>query len=442
MKPGITLEAQLLVLCAVLVIAAAAAGAALMRWSGSFTYALLFGSALLLPLSLLLVRRFMSPINRHLRVLIDGVSSLRDGDFSISLVQSRRDELGELAAAYNGVGDVLRSERQNLYQRELLLDTVIQSSPQALVLTDAVGHVMYSNTAARKLFHQGHRMEGLTFAAILENAPRSLYEAATAELDGLYSVEMEHELEILHVSRNRFTLNTREHRLYQFRQLTRELTRQELATWKKVIRVISHELNNSLAPISSLAHSGRLIVKQEQPRPELLDDIFATIEERSARLKQFLENYARFAKLPQPRPEAVHWSGFLASLGRTLGFQLLAPPPLQAASFDPSQLQQVLINLLKNAHESGSPPEDVAVDVRSDAGQTVLRMLDRGPGMSETVLSSALLPFYSTKTEGTGLGLTLCREIIEAHGGRMSLANRDGGGLEVRLTLPRSRSQG
>ena len=434
----LSLEGRTLLLCSLLALAAALLGILLAGYLRDPLLAVLLSALIVLPVTMFAVRHVMAPVTRHLRALVDGVSSLRDGDFSISLAITRHDELGELAEVYNSVGDILRSERQNLYQRELLLDTVIQSSPQSLVLTDTGGHVLYANTAARKRFHRGRRMEGLVFQALLQQSPPGLREAATAERDGLYTVEAEgEEPEILHVTRNQFTLNTREHRLYQFRSLTRELTRQELQTWKKVIRVISHELNNSLAPISSLAHSGRLAVQAQ--RHDLLDDIFVTIEERSARLKQFLENYARFAKLPQPRKADVDWAAFLARLGRTVSYRPVGDPPMQPSRFDAAQIEQVLINLLKNAHESGGPADEVRLAVEAQAdGQVLLRVLDRGPGMSDSVLASALLPFYSTKPDGTGLGLTLCREIVEAHGGRVALANRIDGGLEVRLWLPGS----
>lgn len=437
---AISLEGKTLAVSAALAAGGAVLGVWIARQVDDVVLALLFSCALILPVTLLVIRRTMAPVSRYLQALIDGVSSLRDGDFSVNLAVRRRDELGDLAAAYNSVGDILRSERQNLYQRELLLDTVIQSSPQALVLADDSGHVLYANTAARRRFADGRRMEGLLFDEVLASCPPSLREAARAELDGLYTVELEgSEPEILHVTRNQFRLNTREHRLYQFKSLTRELTRQELATWKKVIRVISHELNNSLAPISSLAHSGRLAVQAQ--RTDLLDGIFETIEERSARLRHFLENYARFAKLPQPRLERIDWSSFLPRLQRAVRFGLEGELPAEPASFDAAQIEQVLINLLKNAHESGGPAEAVRLAVQQlDDGQFLIRVMDRGPGMSETVLASALLPFYSTKQEGTGLGLTLCREIIEAHGGRVALANRAEGGLEVRLWLPAAHS--
>ena len=433
-RAALTLEARLGLLVAAVVAACVAATALVVQIDAPRPHAALFALLILLPAALFALHLLMQPINRYLGVLRDGVAGFRDGDFSLSIATDRTDELGDLARLYNRIGDVLRSERQELFQRELLLDTVIQTTPWALVLTNANGAVMYANTAARQLFHHGRKMEGHGFAALLANAPESLREAVQAEADGLYTVAGGEEPEVYHVTRRRFMLNTRDHWLHLFKRLTRELNRQELESWKKVIRVISHELNNSLAPIASMAHSGRLLA--EQGRTDKLPLVFDTIDDRARRLKGFLEDYARFAKLPRPRLEAVDWPAFLSGLQAAVQVALLDPPPARTGRFDAAQIQQVLINLIKNAHESGSAADAVALSVREESGGVVLRVLDRGPGMSEAVLANALLPFYSTKSEGTGLGLTLCREIVEAHEGRLVLANREGGGLEVRLVLP------
>ena len=433
-RPALTLEARIGLLVAVIVAVCVMVTAVVVQIEAPLPHAALFALLILLPAALFALHLLMQPINRYLGVLRDGVAGFRDGDFSLSIATDRKDELGDLARLYNRIGDVLRSERQELFQRELLLDTVIQTTPWALVLTNANGAVMYANTAARQLFHHGRKMEGHGFAALLANAPESLREAVQAEADGLYTVAGGEEPEVYHVTRRRFTLNTRDHWLHLFKRLTRELNRQELESWKKVIRVISHELNNSLAPIASMAHSGRLLA--EQGRTDKLPLVFDTIDDRARRLKGFLEDYARFAKLPRPRLEAVDWPAFLSGLQAAVQVALLDPPPARTGRFDAAQIQQVLINLIKNAHESGSAADAVALSVREESGGVVLRVLDRGPGMSEAVLANALLPFYSTKSEGTGLGLTLCREIVEAHEGRLVLANREGGGLEVRLVLP------
>ncbi len=209
---------------------------------------------------------------------------------------------------------------------------------------------------------------------------------------------------------------------------------QEVAIWKKVIRVIAHELNNSLAPISSLAHSGRELALQ--PDTERLTRVFSTIEERASHLATFIDGYARFAKLPRPRPAEVHWGPLLAGLKDSLSFRVVPPLPVRPAWMDGAQIEQVLINLVKNAVESGSPEDEVTLTVAERDGGFAVEVRDRGAGLTEEVLRDALLPFYSTKPKGTGLGLTLCREIVDAHGGRLSIANREGGGAIVTVWLP------
>src|ERR1700755_184175 len=218
--------------------------------------------------------------------------------------------------------------------------------------------------------------------------------------------------------------------------MSTEIRHQEVQTWKTVIRVISHELNNSLAPIASLAHSGRELVKRG--KHDQLDKVFTTIAERARHLEQFIQGYARFAKLPAPRPEPTAWSDLVERLRTQIAFQVDGPLPEARARVDAAQLEQALVNLLRNAHESGSPADGVALRIRRVGTAFAIEVSDRGSGMTEAVLSNALLPFYSTKRGGTGLGLALVREIAEAHGGRVALANRNGGGLIVTVTLPQS----
>jgi nitrogen fixation/metabolism regulation signal transduction histidine kinase len=335
---------------------------------------------------------------------------------------------------------LLRRERLDLYQRELLLDTVIQTTPLVMVLTNTSGRIVYSNVAARQLFLGGRKLEGLDFPALVAESPAPLREAMTAAGDTLFTMEVAGEPQVYHLSQRGFLLNAQSHRLVLLKQLTRELAAQEVAVWKKVIRVIAHELNNSLAPISSLVHSGRLLARG-MPDPAQLERVFTTIGERTAHLSSFIDGYARFAKLPRPRPAPVSWGDFLGRLEGTTCFEIKEPLPATQATFDPSQLEQVMINLLKNAAESGSAADEIAVCVREshEAGQGggfTIEVADRGSGLTDNVLRDALLPFYSTKPTGTGLGLTLCREIVEAHGGRLSIANRPGGGALVSVWLP------
>lgn len=389
---------------------------------------------IVVPLSWWFAHIVMQPVKRLLRALEGAVASYRDGDFSISIALNRRDELGDLIRVHNELGQTLREQRQNLAQRELLLDTVVQNTPVALVLTDAAGRVAYANIAARHLFNEGRSLNGLHFATLIADAPEALRKATEGTEDALFSVEMDGSEETFHLSQRAFRLQGRPHRLQLFRRMTRELSRQEVAAWKRVIRVVSHELNNSLAPISSLAHSGAELARRGDV--QRLPGVFATIGERARHLHGFIDGYARFAKLPAPRPVAVEWKPFLAGLALHCRFQLVGASPTQPGWFDPAQIEQVLINLIKNAHESGSVPEGVTLSLIATGHELRIEVADRGPGMSEAVLAQALLPFYSTKRSGTGLGLALAREISEAHGGRIALANREDGGLRVTLMLP------
>jgi two-component system nitrogen regulation sensor histidine kinase NtrY len=373
-----------------------------------------------------------------LRALEGAVASYRDGDFSFSIAIDRRDELGELIRMHNALGQTLREQRQHLVQRELLLDTVVQNTPVALVLTDAIGRVAYANIASRHLFNEGRSLIGLNFSALLADAPEALRQAVDSAEDALLNVEMGGSEETFHLSQRAFRLQGRPHRLHLFRRMTRELSRQEVATWKRVIRVISHELNNSLAPISSLAHSGAELARRGDT--QRLPGVFATIGERARHLHGFIAGYASFAKLPAPLAVPVEWAPFINSLGQHCRFRLATSLPSQPGRFDAAQIEQVLINLLKNAHESGGEDDEVTVSIHDAGTELRIEVADRGPGMSETVLSQALLPFYSTKRSGTGLGLALAREICEAHGGRIALANREAGGLRVSLILPPPRA--
>jgi two-component system, NtrC family, nitrogen regulation sensor histidine kinase NtrY len=387
-----------------------------------------------IPTALYLVHRSLVPLLAMFRAMAGTVTSYRDGDFAFGLRWTRNDELGDLVEAHNALGVTLRDQRQNLVQRELLLDTMVQNTPVAMLLCDREKHIVYANLAARKLLNDGRRLEGSDLDEILQYAPEALRAAVARGGDGLFGVPGEDGEDVYQLTRRGFRLNGRLHELFLVRYLAAELRRQEVQTWKRVIRVISHELNNSLAPIASLAHSGAELVRRGQH--QRLEDIFATIEERARHLEGFIRGYARFAKLPAPRIETVPWTDFVDRLHSQTEFHLLGPLPQAPGHFDPGQLEQALLNVLRNAHESGSPAGEVCLQVRRLTDTVAIEVMDRGTGMSEGVLANALLPYYSDKRGGTGLGLALVREIAEAHGGGVTLANRQGGGLAVTVVLP------
>ncbi len=412
-------------------VAVAATTLPLPRWA---VFLLVLGVGL--PLGAWLVGRLLRPLKSTLEGLSNGIRSFHDGDFSVRLPSHRQDELGDLARLYNRVGEVLLDERQEVRQRELLLQTALGRSPTAILLINSVGRVIFSNREARRLFLGGAKLEGMSFEEIQQGCPDQMRGVLSSRTDGIFSIPGEDHAETYHLAQRSFQINRRRHTLILLRRLTQELGRQEAQIWKKVIRVISHELRNSLAPVSSFAHSAKKML--HEPRyADRLEEVFDGIEERIDHLREFIEGYARFARLPSPQKETVEWRAFLASLEGVPEFSVAGRVPVRPGVFDPAQMRQVMINLLRNAAEASEPGSEIRLRIKdAEEGGTFLQVLDRGQGMDDETLKNALLPFYSTKKTGSGLGLPLCREILEAHGGRISFLARDGGGLVVTCWLP------
>src|SRR5262245_31248876 len=423
---------------AMVVAAAVAAWTASLGWPAVsvFLAALLAG----VPLGTWMVSRAFRPVRETLRTLTDGVRSFHENDFGLRIAGGQGDELGELVSLYNRLGDALRRERNEIYQRELLLDTVLQGAPMAILLVNELQRVVYANAASRTLFGQSRRLAGRALSELLGGCPEEIRRPIASAEDAIVTGAQggaDGDGETFRVIHRRFHLNTQEHRLIVVERMTAELKRQEVDVWKKVIRVMSHELNNSLAPVRSLVHSARLLAAR--PDRERVVGVLGSVEDRVKHLCDFLEGYARFARLPLPRRETVSWRSFLETVQAFFPFRLVTPVGPEEGYFDPAQMQQVLINLLKNAAESGSPPSEIAVALeQSREGSWLVHVLDRGREMDEETMKKALLPFYSSKQSGTGLGLPLCTEILTAHGGTLRLQRRPGGGMSVTCVLPPS----
>ena len=402
-----------------------------MPWEVSEKAMLVVG---VIVINIALSKYLFKDVDAGLSALETGLLNLKDGEFSTSLSYANKDELGQMCELYNQTIDKLRSEKHWLYQRELLLDKITQSSPDVLFLVNDLDQVVFSNIAARDFFGMNTGIEGSQLSDLYSNAPKGVEPAIEQNKEGLFSLIIEgKEPETWHMATGNFLLNNQRHKLFILKQMTRELSRQEVSVWKKVIRVISHELNNSLGPISSMLHSGKILSKKVEE--ERLDRVFDTIDERIKHLSEFVQGYGKFAKIPEPKIEAVNCETLFDQLAEQWQFNYInhGVEIIQAA---PAQLEQLLINLLKNAHESESSPDKVSIEIKQQQSESIIMVTDNGKGIAESRLNSVLIPFYSTKATGSGLGLALCREIIDAHHGSIALYNRDAGGLLVRVALP------
>jgi nitrogen fixation/metabolism regulation signal transduction histidine kinase len=445
-----------LTLMMVLATAAAAVVGWLLRGHRIASGAFVGGVAVVALVNVFLSRLTVAdPATTILQAISDGLLSFSEREYGMRLSSQNADELlSELLRRFNKLGDVLRTEHNDRYQREILLETVLETTSMAIVLCNEAMRIVYANGAARELFGGGRKLDGEDFRAILALAPPAFREAIERETDTIFTVETggpgttlsgttqsgdagpSGAPETYHLARRYFQLSMQPHILFILKPLTRAILRKEADTWKRTIRVIAHEINNSLAPISSLIHTGRLMLQKPEMAPRL-GEALDTIEERSAHLRGFIEGYAKFARLPVPAKKENRWDLLVEGLRPLYSFQVTAPLPAKPGQFDAAQMQQVLINLLKNAVESGGPPEEIALSIAEvPAGAFEIVVEDRGKGMTDEVMKNALLPFFSTKPSGSGLGLPLCREIVEAHGGTLSIRPRSRGGISVSCLIP------
>ncbi|MFN3199079.1 MAG: sensor histidine kinase [Bradymonadia bacterium] len=378
-------------------------------------------------------RMIMGQITAQEAARLQAFNDLSRGHQGDTLTLPETHPEGEL---FNAALEAISAQLSEGWTQRNLLETVLDAAPLAVVVCDYRGQVVIANRTADDLLAQGQALHGQDFAAVLARCPDDMANAVRNQADELFTVAQGDQEQAYHVSTPFFDLNQHRYTMYLIKQLTKELSRQEVAIWKKMIRVISHELNNSLAPVSSLIHSARLVLDKPAHADKLVR-IFDVIEDRTRHLLTFLEGYARFARLAPPERKPVEWGPFLSKLIELQQCRLIGETPEQPGWLDEAQIQQALINLIKNASESDSAPEEVALSVESTRdGGVRLSVLDRGRGMSDEVMHQALLPFYSTKKRSSGLGLSLCREIADAHEGTLRLERREGGGTAAHLWLP------
>jgi signal transduction histidine kinase len=243
------------------------------------------------------------------------------------------------------------------------------------------------------------------------------------------------------IRRSSFRQGGRPHELLVLSDLSRVLREEERQAWQRLIRVIGHEMNNSLAPIKSIAGSLTGIVDRQPPPPDWQDDLkrgLTVIASRSESLSRFMTAYARLARLPAPRPQPIEVASFVS---RVAGLEqripvAIAPGPEVTVHADSDQLEQMLINLVRNATDAALETKGgVRVGWRRHAANFELWVEDDGPGLANT--GNLFVPFYTTKPGGSGIGLVLCRQIAEAHGGTVTLENRAAArGCRATIRLP------
>jgi two-component system, NtrC family, nitrogen regulation sensor histidine kinase NtrY len=372
-----------------------------------------------------------------LRTLANLLEAMREGDYSIrARVEDPKEPLGEVMQQVNAMAATLRDQRLGAVEATALLRKVMEEIDVAAFAFDPQQSLRLVNRAGERLLGQpaerllAKNAASLGLAEYLVGEPEQTVQRSFPAGNGRWGVR-----------RSQFREGGVPHQLLVVTDLTRPLREEELQAWQRLVRVLGHELNNSLTPIKSIAQSLEHVLKAD-PRPDDWADDMArglnVIATRSESLSRFMSSYARLAKLPPPKFAPVELSALIQRVGRLetrmpIEVQSSAPLTIQG---DADQLEQVLINLIRNAVDAAQETKG-RVFVRHQRTNNAVEILvrDEGPGLSNT--NNLFVPFFTTKRGGSGIGLVLSRQIAEAHNGTLGLQNaKDGPGCVACLSLP------
>jgi nitrogen fixation/metabolism regulation signal transduction histidine kinase len=376
---------------------------------------------------------------RPLQTLSNMLAALREEDFSMRARGARSDDaLGLALLEVNELSQTLREQRLGALEASALLARVMEEIDVAVFAFDAERSLALVNHAGERLLADraerllGRSADALGLAECLEGEAPRVLDAGFPGGGGRWELR-----------RGTFRQGGRPHQLLVLSDLSRALRDEEREATKRLVRVLGHEINNSLAPIKSVAESLQQLVGRETPSNGAGDVArgLSLIAGRAESLSRFMASYARLARLPPPRLQPLDVGGWVrrvAALERRLPVAVEPGPDLQILA-DGDQLDQLLINLVDNAVDAALETGGT-VTVGWEKGRRFVEVwvVDEGPGLADT--GNLFVPFFTTKPEGSGIGLALSRQIAEAHGGTLTLGNREAGkGAEARLRLPGTR---
>jgi two-component system, NtrC family, nitrogen regulation sensor histidine kinase NtrY len=374
---------------------------------------------------------------RPLQTLSNLLAGLREGDFSIrARGADPEDALGLAFHEVNALGETLRRQRLGVLEATELLNSAMREIDVAVFAFNQRDRLQFLNRAGERLVGVpaeealGRVAGELGLEPCLTGAPVRTFEHAFAGSAGRWELR-----------RGTFRQSGEPHHLVVLSDLTRALREEEREAWRRLVRVLSHEINNSLAPIHSIAEALSRLVQREEPPEDWRDDMqqgLRIIGGRAEGLRRFMASYARLAKLPPPELaplEVGPWVRRIAEL-ETRADVTVVPGPEIAVEADEDQLDQLLINVIRNAVDAAlETGGGVQVSWRLRDSMVDVSVEDEGPGISDR--ANLFVPFYSTKRNGTGIGLILARQIAEAHRGTFTLENRSTGrGCVATLALP------
>jgi len=407
--------------------------ALLLAFTGDFSAKVLWTVLAVIALSVFAITYVLREnVVYPLRTLSNLITALREEDYSLRARHVRReDALGEAMVELNALATLMESRKLEAVEAAALLRGVLEQIDVAIFTFDGRGTLRLVNRAAERLLAQpAERLIGLTASQL---GIGDLGEDATIDRTfpggtGRWDVRQ-----------STFRERGMPHRMLVIADITRALREEEVEAWRRIVRVLGHELNNSLAPIKSIAASLERLVTREELPDDWRDDLargMRVIGTRTEALTRFTRAYAQLARLPEPRKRDVRLRDLvqrIAALETRVPVSIAGPELVVHA--DEDQLEQLLINLVKNAADASLETGGaITLEWRRAHDAVVICVADEGRGISGT--ANLFVPFFTTKPHGSGIGLFLSRQIAEAHGGTLTLENRpDGRGAIATLRL-------
>ena len=407
-------------------------------WTGDFAPRVQWTlTAVILTVWLGFVSEIRQRVVFSLQTLSNILAALREGDYSIRGRASRNnDALADVTREVNTLAQTLREQRMDALEATTLLRKVMEEIDVAVFTFDGEQKLRLVNRGGERLLNMpserllGLKAEDIGLADCLkEGASSRVIDAVFPGGSGRWEIR-----------RSMFRQGGLPHQLLVLSNLSRALREEELKAWQRIVRVIGHELNNSLAPIKSISGSLTSLLQKDSRPPDWEDDMvrgLAVIASRSESLSRFMAAYARLAKMPQPKFQPIQIGELVR---RVVGLETRMRVTLNPGSeftiqADADQIEQLLINLIRNAVDAAlETTGGVRLHWQRSAGYLDIVIQDDGPGLSNT--TNLFVPFFTTKPGGSGIGLVLSRQIAEAHGGTLTLENReDATGCVARLRL-------
>ncbi|KUI98768.1 MULTISPECIES: sensor histidine kinase [Vibrio] len=402
-------------------------------YSGYLIALTAFLSALLIMYCLVTVDH---SLNFHLATVMNLVESLTNNEFSMRGKRTgRNDSMDGLICMINRLSESMNQQRLEIRQQQYLVKKIMNNIDVAIFAFNDKGEIAFVNKGAGLLFDQnpksmqGQQIDSLAIYDLLQCTSGEVMEWHFPQKSGKFQINQDNYYE-----------HSRRQTLLFVTDVSELLRGQEYRAWKNLLRVLSHEINNTLTPIASLSQILReLLPEQKDESLTEVDGGLKIIEERAKNLKSFIESYRKLTQLPAPAKRLHDIKSLireLLPLFEHRKINIVCGQEALKVNIDPAQMQQLMINVFKNADEAMSDPKGaITVSCEVQKYNLILEILDQGTGITNK--SNLFVPFYSTKSHGSGIGLTLCRQIAENHSGYFSIDNReDMQGCVARLILP------